>query len=114
MMTANMSLNVFNDVQLKDATLKAIKYSVLGAMVAAPLIAGVLEAATTASMTSIYTATQTNVGGGAKVAGYIGGLFALFTAGYMGKWTAALGMGAGTIGAANWSSFNDTIFGAVI
>ncbi len=114
MMTANMSLNAFHGMQFKTATFKAIKYSVLGAMVAAPLIAGVLEAATSASMTSIYTATQTNVGGGGKVAGYIGGLFALYTAAYLGKWTSALSMGAGIIGAANWSSFNDAIWGALI
>jgi hypothetical protein len=112
--TANMSLDAFHRLQVKTATFKAIKYALLGALVAAPLVAGLVEAATASSMSTIYTSAQTNLGGGAKVAGYLGGLFALMVAGYTGRWPLALGMGAGTIGAANWGTFNDTIFGALV
>jgi hypothetical protein len=112
--TANMSLDAFHRLQLKEATVKTIKYALLGSLVAAPLVAGLVEAATTSSMSTIYSSATTNLGGGAKVAGYLGGLFALMVAGYTGKWPLALGMGAGTIGAANWSSFNDSIFGALV
>lgn len=110
----DMTLNAQLKRNEQMALFKAFKVSLLILTLCMSIVALFVDAATTASMSSIYTATQTNIGGGAKVAGYIGGLFALFVAGYMGKWTAALGMGAGTIGAANWASFNDTIFGAVI
>jgi hypothetical protein len=113
-LTANMSLGALHDEQFKKQAFKAIKLSMLGALIVAPLAAGLVEAATTASMTTIYTSATTNLGGGAKVAGYLGGIFALIVAGYTGKWPLALGMGAGTIGAANWASFNDTIFGALV
>lgn len=110
----DMTLNAQLRRNEQMALFKAFKVSLLILTLFMSIVALFVDAATTASMTSIYTSTQTNIGGGAKVAGYIGGIFALFAAGYLGKWTAALGMAAGTIGAANWASFNDAIFGAVI